>query len=193
MKELRWLLISGLTLAAGAFVGYLLASSPAQIATDKVPAWLEVLQRVCTSVGGLGTFAALIYVIRQNDLMRRNILASIDGQLYARLDSFSKLIVDHDEDYQMLAQPFGQDVPTARRARLHRLCELAFTIYEQVYKLRFRYGLESKEDWQEWQQNLAHFFQKPYVQGYWRQVRDRYAARFRQFVDHQFAAKAEQV
>lgn len=57
-------------------------------------------------MGGLGTFAALIYVIRQfnllgtqSSLMQKNIRASLDGQLYARLDSFNKFIVDHDAEY----------------------------------------------------------------------------------------------
>ena len=51
------LLVLAAGLVAGAVGGYLLAASPTQAASTQVPAWLEVVQRVCTSVGGLGTFA----------------------------------------------------------------------------------------------------------------------------------------
>jgi hypothetical protein len=79
----------------------------------KVALWLEVVHRVCTSVGGLGTFVALIIVMRQfhllrtqSDLMQMNIVASMDGQLYARLDSFNKFIVEHHREYALLDQSF---------------------------------------------------------------------------------------
>jgi hypothetical protein len=46
-----------------------------------------------------------------------------------------------------------------------------------------RYDLLATEDWEEWQQNLAHFFSKPYVRGYWPTVAGRYARSFRAFGD----------
>jgi hypothetical protein len=184
----RWLLL-GLGVALGTMVGYLLAASPAQAESPRVPAWLEVMQRVCTSVGGLGTFAALIFVARQfsllqaqSELVQKNILASLDSQLYSRLDVFNKFVADHDAEYEMLRQPFGPE-PQDHRARLHRMCDLAFTFYEQVYKHHVRYNLLDTEDWDEWQHQMAHFFAKPYVRGYWRVACDRQARRFRDFID----------
>ena len=54
--------------------------------------WLEVVHRVCTSIGGLGTFVAIIFVVRQfnllhtqSELVQRNTMATLDGQLYSRL------------------------------------------------------------------------------------------------------------
>ena len=82
----------------------------------KIALWLEVVHRVCTSVGGLGTFVALIIVIQQftllrtqSELVQKNTRASMDGQLYARLDSFNKFIVEHFKEYAMLDQPFERD------------------------------------------------------------------------------------
>ena len=111
--------------------------------------------------------------------MQKNIRASLDGQLYARLDSFNKFIVDHAAEYDLLGKPFGEEEPAGPRARLHHLCDLGFTFYEQVYKLHIRYGLLDPEDWQEWQPNMAHFFGKAYVQGYWGATKARYAKSFR--------------
>jgi hypothetical protein len=103
---LNWSLVLAAGLVVGAVGGYLLVASPAQAEAHQMPAWLEVVQRTCTSVSGLGSFAALIYVIRQfnllgaqSKLVQKNILASLNGQLYARLDSFNKLTVDHDQEY----------------------------------------------------------------------------------------------
>jgi len=186
----RLLLVLAIGLAVGAVVGYLVAASPTQLESRHVPAWLEVTQRICTSVGGLGTFVALIFLMRQfvmlqeqNKLMQTNIQASLDGQLYTRLDSFNKFIAEHDVEYDMLAKPFAEIEPSAHRARLHRLCDLGFSIYEQIYKYHARFHLLKPEEWEEWQQNMAHFFAKPYVRGYWPTTCQRYARNFRVFAD----------
>jgi hypothetical protein len=92
----------------------------------------------------------LIYVIRQFDLVQKNTRASLDGQRYARLDSFNQFIVEHDAEYDMLGQPYEEVQPTAHRARLHHLCDLGFTFYEQIYKHHVRYDLLDTEDWEEW-------------------------------------------
>jgi hypothetical protein len=188
--NIRWLLVLGVGLAVGAVLGYLLAVSPTKAEGTLVPAWLEVMQRVCTSVGGLGSFAALIYVIRQfnllgaqNKLVQKNILASLDGQVYARLDSFNRFIVEHDAEYALLGKPFGDEELLNHRPRLHRLCDLGFTFYEQIYKHHVRYDLLDTEDWDEWQENMRHFFGKQYVRGYWAATRARYARSFRAFAD----------
>jgi hypothetical protein len=188
--NVRWVLFLGAGLAVGAVGGYLLAASPAQMEAYQVPAWLEVVQRVCTSVGGLGTFAALLFVVRQfnllraqNDWVQKNVRASLDAQLYARLDSFNKFVVEHDAEYDMLGKSYGQVEPAAPRARLHHLCDMAFTFYEQILKYHVRYDLLDTEDWEEWQRNMAHFFGKPYVRGYWQATRDRYSRRFQAFAD----------
>jgi hypothetical protein len=197
--RVQFLLILAAGLVVGAVAGYLLATSPTQAAGTQVPAWLEVVQRVCTSVGGLGTFAALIYLIRQfnllgaqNALVRNNIRASLDGQLYTRLDSFNQFMVDHDAEYQLLSRPYGREDTVGHRAKLHRMCDLLFSFYEQVYKHQFRYGLLETEDWEEWQPNMAHFFGKAYVRGYWQATRDRYAKSFRDYAD-QLVARTEPV
>ncbi len=183
-----------LMLTAGVFVGLslgltLIAFVAAQEQLS-VPLWLEVVQRVCTSVGGLGTFVALLFVVRQFNLLRtqsevvqKNTMASMDGQLYARLDSFNKFIVEHDKEYELLNKPYEGDEPVDHRYRLHHLCDLGFTFYEEIYKHHVRYRLLDTEDWEEWQQNMAHFFSKPYVRGYWPTIAGRYARSFQAFAD----------
>ncbi len=179
--RVRWVLFLGAGLVVGAVGGYMLAASPSQMEATRIPAWLEVLQRVCTSVGGLGTFAALVFVIRQFNLLEKNVLASLDSQLYARLDSFNKFVVEHYAEYEMLEQPYKDVDPACHRAKLHRLCDMGFSFYEQIFKHHARYDLLDTEDWHEWQHNMAHFFAKPYVRDYWQTTRERYARRFQVF------------
>src|SRR5260370_533010 len=107
--SVRALLILAAGLTVGIVLGYLLTSSPPGGHGQGVPVWLKVVQRVCTSVGGLGTVAALLFVVRQfnllrhqSDLVQKNVLASLDGQLYARLDTFNKFVVEQDAEYEML-------------------------------------------------------------------------------------------
>lgn len=184
--RVRSLLLLAVGGAAGATAGVLAASLPWE-GKHQVPVWLEVVQRVCTSVGGLGTLAALLYVVRQfnllreqSDLVQKNVRASLDAQLYTRLDSFNRFVVEHDAEYEMLDGPYGK-AAEGHQARLHHLCDLGFTFYEQIYKYHIRYDLLDTEDWERWQQHMAHFFAKPYVRGYWEIVRPRYARSFQEF------------
>jgi hypothetical protein len=186
----RSLLLVAAGLVVGVLAGWFLAASQAWAAGEGVPVWLEVVQRVCTSVGGLGTFAALVFVVRQftllrdqSDLVQKNIRASLDGQLYARLDSFNKFVVEHAGEYERLGRPFGPDEPPDDRPRLHHLCGLGLSFYEEVYKYHVRYDLLETEDWEEWRQNLLYFVGKPYVRGYWEATRPRYAESFRRYLD----------
>ena len=115
--------------------------------------------------------------------MQKNIVASMDGQLYARLDSFNKFIVEHYKEYGLLDQPFERDASPEDRPKLHHLCDMGFTFYEEIYKHHVRYQLLETEDWDEWQQNMVHFFSKAYVQGYWNTVAGRYAKSFQAFAN----------
>jgi len=75
-------------------------------------------------------------------------LASLDGQLYNRLDSFNRLIVEHDAEYEMLSTTHVGEEQAGHRRGCNRLCDLAFTFYEQIFKHHFRYDLLDTEDWE---------------------------------------------
>lgn len=180
-------LIVGLVI--GLCFGLVLTPFIAAESEGKIALWLEIVHRVCTSIGGVGTFVALIIVMRQfyllrtqTDLVQKNIIASLDGQLYTRLDSFNKFIVEHYKEYALLDQAFEQDT-LENRPKLHHLCDLGFTFFEEIYKHHVRYNLLDNEDWDEWQQNMTHFFSKPYVRGYWKIVAVRYAKSFQAFAN----------
>jgi len=189
MKQFTLLgLLAGLII--GLSIGFML--SPFIVVEEHLTlaTWLEVVQRVCTSIGGLGTVFALFFVVRQFNLLRaqselvqRNTRASMDSQLYARLDSFNRFIVDHEREYQLLNEPFARAQEVEHKSGVHRLCELGFTFYEEIYKHHVRYTLLETEDWDEWQQNMAHFFNKPYARGYWPTIAARFARSFQTFVN----------
>ena len=156
----------------------------------QVALWLEVVHRVGTAIGGLGTFVALIIVLRQfyllraqSELVQKNIVASMDAQLYIRLDSFNRFVFEHYQEYDLLDQPYLQEESPDQRSKLHRMCELGFTFFEEIFKHHVRLKLLETEDWDEWEQNLIHFFRKPYVRGYWRTIAGRYAKSFQAVVN----------
>jgi hypothetical protein len=196
---MKWssLLMLATGVITGLCLGLMLPSLLAPEEHATVALWLEVVHRVCTSVGGLGTFVALLVVVLQFRLLRtqseqvqRNTMASLDGQLYARLDSFNKFIVEHDQEYELLNQPYEGGEAAGHRYRLHHLCDLGFTFYEEIYKHHVRYRLLDTEDWDEWQQHLAHFFRKPYVRGYWPTIAGRYARSFQAYAKDLLATMA---
>jgi len=154
-----------------------------------VPIWLETVNRICTSFSGLGTLVALTFVVRQfkllrlqTDLLQKNVAASMDSALYNRLDSFNRFIVEHHKIYELLDTHQNGHEPADQKAKLHHLCDLGFTFYEEIFKHNNRYRLLHSEDWDEWKANLQHFFEKPYVQGYWKAVSHRYSQGFQAFI-----------
>src|SRR5262245_27897528 len=198
MKLRAYFLVVTISLLAGVAIGLMLAPLRAAGNQSGLALWLELVHRVCTSVGGLGTFVALIFVIRQfnllraqSDLLQRNIAASMDSELYARLDSFNRFIVEHYQEYGLLDDAYQAAEPTELRSKLHHLCDLGITFYEESYKHHVRYKLLDSKDWDESQRNMAHFFGKPYVQGYWKSVAQRYSNDFRVFVNALIERMAE--
>jgi hypothetical protein len=179
------LTVAAFGVVLGIAIGLMLNPLTRAEESRQVAPWLEVVHRVCTGVGGLGTFVALIVVLRQfhllrtqSELVQKNTVASTDAQLYARLDSFNRFVFEHYVEYDLLEKPYLQEQPTEQRSKLHRMCELGFTFFEEIFKHYVRLKLLETEDWDEWEQNLIHFFGKPYVRGYWKSVAGRYAKSF---------------
>lgn len=153
-----------------------------------VPDWLEYVHRISTSIGGLGTVVALIFVVRQFNLLRqqthlvqKNVASTLAAELYGRLDSFNRFIVEHHEVYELLDKPYPQPESPEQRSQLHHLCDLGFSFYEEIHKQKRRYDLLTPEDWDEWQKHMEHFFKKPYVRTYWQLAAHRYAQSFQEF------------
>jgi hypothetical protein len=186
---MKWssLLILTIGVISGISFGLMLAPWRTSGEGTQTAMWLEVVHRVLTSIGGLGPFVALIFVVRQSNLLhtqselvQKNTRASMDAQLYSRLDSFNKFVVEHDKEYDLLDVPLEKQAPE-HRSKLHRMCDLGFTFFEEIFKHHMRYQLLETEDWEEWQQNMVHFFSKAYVRDYWKMVTGRYARSFQAF------------
>jgi hypothetical protein len=118
----------------GIAIGLMLSPLANTVEHNQVSIWLEVVHRVTTSIGGLGTFVALIIVLRQfhllrtqSELVQKNIVASMDAQLYVRLDSFNRFVFEHSKEYDLLDTPYLKVESPEQRSKLHRMCELGFT------------------------------------------------------------------
>jgi len=191
MKRL-YLIFLAFGMILGISIGLMLRPFVDGVEGKQISLWLEVFHRVCTAIGGLGTFIALIVVLRQfyllrsqSELVQKNIVASIEAQLYGRLDSFNRFVFEHSREYDLLDEPFDSIESIDARSKLHRMCELGFTFFEEIFKHHVRLQLLGTEDWEEWEQNLLHFLRKPYVKGYWKKVANRYAGGFHMLInDH---------
>lgn len=173
----------------GIAIGFTLAPWTGGEGRGSVAPWRKVAHRVATAIGGLGSFAALVVVLRQfrllraqSELVQKNIAASTDAQLYVRLDSFNRFVFEHSQEYDLLDKPYRQAESPEQRSKLHRMCEHGFTFFEEIFKHHVRQKLQETGDWDEWQQNMIHFFRKPYVRGYWRAIAGRYAKCFQALV-----------
>ena len=98
----RFYLTVVFSIVLGTAIGLMISPLTTNGDQRHVALWMEVVHRVCTAIGGLGTFVALIIVLRQfyllrtqSELVQKNIVASMDAQLYIRLDSFNRFVFEH--------------------------------------------------------------------------------------------------
>ena len=90
---------------------------------------------------------------------------------------------------RLLDKSYERDAPADHEYRLDPLCRLGFMVYEGIYTHRITDNLPGAEDWKNWQENMARFFSKSYVRGYWSSVAGDYGESFQTFVTDLVALK----
>jgi hypothetical protein len=195
------------------FAAPCLAQESPKTAEEKVPIGLEITQRIAQIVAASVSAITLIIVLfqfkilrrqfelaqsqfqtaqnqfnlaqKQFDLMHRNIRAAAEGQIYARLDALNKLILDNAGVFiQLQTKEFVPDDPDKEKTQLRTMCDMAFTLYEQIYNNRLNHDLLKMEDWDVWQKSMEEFFSKrKFARSYWKSVSDRYSPGFRSWIN----------
>ena len=83
---------------------------------------------------------------------------------------------------RLLDKSYEPDAPLDHEYKLDPLCRLGFMVYEGIYKHCVTDRFSDTETWTNWQRNMACFFSKTYVRGYWESVSGGYAKSFQTFV-----------
>jgi hypothetical protein len=153
----------------------------------------ETSQIVATfvSAAGLLLLAWQSYLLRkqvnanadQLRLTQESMRATLDGQLFARLDAINSLVAQQYKLYEGLFQPFNPDIPR-KNDPTHILADIALTLYEHVFNIHDKYKMMSPSEWESWEHSMDQVFELPYFSGYWKaHARKNYKPEYRNLVD----------
>ena len=101
-------------------------------------------------------------------LMQQTMQATLDGQIYARLDTINELVIGEKGLYGKLFESYkGGDALHTEVTRY--LVDMALTFFEHVHNQRFKYKMMDDAEWQAWVSTMRNVLSLPYVKGYWQQ------------------------
>ena len=147
-----------------------------------VAAWLSAL----AAAVGVPFIIWQLRLLRQSAQANRAVMqASVDGQIYTRIDAVNTLLIQHDSVAKALYSQFDQaSAPGPERD----LADMLFTIFEQLFRQRHLLdpdkSLISDSQWAAWQAAMMREFEKPYLVGYWRESAcKRYELDFAEFLN----------
>jgi len=119
----------------------------------------------------------------QLKLTRDAMQASLDGQMFARLDSINSLLLQNYGLYSDLTQKFEETTPP-NGSKAHIVADMILTFYEHVYNIRHKFSLMDDDEWEAWIRSMKQVLELQYIKGYWINfAKMRYKTKYREFID----------
>lgn len=119
----------------------------------------------------------------QLKLTTETMKATLDGQMFARLDAINGLLAQHYELYTGLYTEFDPTV-ALKDDRTHLVADIALTFYEHVFNVHHKYEMMDPAEWESWEHGMDQVLTLPYFQGYWKErARGNYKPEYRTLID----------
>ena len=157
-------------------------------ATRPVEVWSAVASWISAIAAAVGVPFIVwnLNLLRQSAVANRAVMqASVDAQIYTRIDAVNTLLIQHQDIARALYAPFTDlGVPGPER----ELADMILTIFEQLFRQRHLLDpdkpLISDTQWIAWQFSMEREFEKPFLVGYWQQsASKRYEPDFADFLN----------
>ena len=166
MSKIGWTLLAITILAIPAAVGL---GVLLWLAPDEKQG-LEKLYYACGTafglLGAVGTLTLVWVFLREGTRAVTALKSAAYSQLYGRLADLTKALMDGCERRDWFADPPERDQERTQDARSH-LCDLAFSLFEEVYYQRHKFRLLDDEDWNGWLHTIQTFMSRHYAKAYW--------------------------
>lgn len=171
-----WLLwITLLAIPGGACLSLYLWLAP-----DEKTGLEKLYYSLATSFGFVGAVAAMTLVwvfLHEGTRAITALKSSAYSQVYGRLADLTKALMTGCETRDWFAEPSERDPERTQDPRSH-LCDMAFSLFEEVYYQRHKFRLLDREDWRSWVRTIETFMSRPYAKAYWRLTQSHYADSF---------------
>ena len=147
---------------------------------------LTLIGSTASALSALVAAVALFRLNHQLKLTRIALVATVDAQVYARIDAINVLLTTVPPIAAALEVEYkhGQG---ALENPAQNVADSFFTVIEQLHKQRYLYDpknpLISDSQWKAWEQTIRHTMRVPFLRSYWKMSANlRYGAEFREYI-----------
>lgn len=158
--------------------GILIANQGADRYESLVDA-MTVASEMAIAVGGI---TLVWFFLWEGTQLTKTMRSSAYSAINERFQDLSKAMLDGCEQRDWYDEPPIGDRALARDSRAY-LCDMAFTMFEEVYYHRIEFELVDDESWESWKRSVKSFVSRPYVMKYWSMVRAQYSDSFSVTID----------
>ena len=136
-----------------------------------------------------GSITLVWFFLWEGAQMTKTMRSSAYSAINERFQDLSKAMMENCEGRDWYADPPTDDQQLSRDSRAY-LCDIAFTLFEEVYYHRIEFELLDDENWESWRRSIKSFVTRPYVTKYWQTVRSQYSDSFSETIDKVLLEKA---
>lgn len=130
----------------------------------------------------IGSITLVWFFLWEGAQMTKTMRSSAYSAINERFQDLSKAMMENCESRDWYADPPSDDQQLARDSPRY-LCDIAFTLFEEVYYHRIEFELLDDENWESWSRSIKSFIIRPYVTKYWITVRSQYSDSFSETID----------
>lgn len=159
--------------------GFLISQGMSGSVHDGLVDGMTVASELAIAVGSI---TLVWFFLWEGAQMTKTMRSSAYSAINERFQDLSKAMLDGCESRDWYADPPMDDASLSKDSRAY-LCDMAFTMFEEVYYHRIEFELLDDENWESWRRSLKTFVHRPYVRKYWTMVRGQYSASFSKTID----------
>lgn len=130
----------------------------------------------------VGSVTLVWFFLWEGAQMTKTMRSSAYSAINERFQDLSKAMIEGCENRDWYSEPPSDDQSLSRDSRAY-LCDMAFTMFEEVYYHRIEFELLDDENWDSWRRSIKTFVHRPYVRKYWSMVRAQYSESFSKTID----------
>ena len=130
----------------------------------------------------VGSVTLVWFFLWEGAQMTKTMRSSAYSAINERFQDLSKAMIEGCENRDWYSEPPSDDQSLSRDSRAY-LCDMAFTMFEEVYYHRIEFELLDDENWDSWRRSIKTFVHRQYVRKYWSMVRAQYSESFSKTID----------
>jgi len=118
----------------------------------------------------LGSVGLVLFFLWEGRHFVKTLASSNYSHIYNRLDQINLLLVEQMDGRKLdLSEEVPDDYDFPFTDPRTHLCDMVFSLYEEAFYQRIKFGTLDDEDWEQWRNSLGRVLNLPFVRKYWQE------------------------